>query len=452
MQILIRADSSSSIGTGHIMRDLVLAKQYKNAHITFASQNLNGNINNKILSSGYNLKVLQTNTFEELSAYIEEIAFNLLIIDNYAINHLFEKQIKTHHPMLQIMVVDDTYERHHCDILLNHNIYADSKKYLNLVPKNCVLKCGSKYTLLRQEFIEERKAAKKKKAGLFTVFLVMGGSDIQNLNPKIVDILSNFPSVILHIITTQSNPYLEELKLLIHTKKWITLHINSQNMAQLLRTSDLAILTPSVTMNEVWYMEIPFISIQVAKNQKFMQEFLQKNKRDVLNEFNTIMFEKLFKKHMHSGVTLQNFLELSTKESQMILEWRNNDNIRTWMDYKEIISIKEHQSFMKTLSETNEKVYFLVRKDKILLGVIDFIHIDKKNSSAEMGLYSKPQLKGLGYLLMREILFYAFHTLKIHTIYARIRPDNDKAISLYKKFNFKQTKKDEKFITMEYTR
>jgi len=36
--ILFRADSSSTIGTGHIMRDLVLAKQFQDAHIIFATQ------------------------------------------------------------------------------------------------------------------------------------------------------------------------------------------------------------------------------------------------------------------------------------------------------------------------------------------------------------------------------------------------------------------------------
>ena len=42
--ILFRADSSSIIGTGHIMRDLVLATQYKNSNIIFAVQDFDGNI------------------------------------------------------------------------------------------------------------------------------------------------------------------------------------------------------------------------------------------------------------------------------------------------------------------------------------------------------------------------------------------------------------------------
>ena len=46
--ILFRADSSSAIGTGHIMRDLGLAEQYSDANIIFATQELTGNVNHKI--------------------------------------------------------------------------------------------------------------------------------------------------------------------------------------------------------------------------------------------------------------------------------------------------------------------------------------------------------------------------------------------------------------------
>ena len=61
LNILIRSDSSFSIGIGHIMRDLILAKQYKNDNVIFATLNLVGNINHKITQAGYSLKILKTN-------------------------------------------------------------------------------------------------------------------------------------------------------------------------------------------------------------------------------------------------------------------------------------------------------------------------------------------------------------------------------------------------------
>ena len=57
MNILFRADSSSTIGTGHIMRDLVWAKQFDDACIIFAKQELSGNINHKIIEAGYKLEI-----------------------------------------------------------------------------------------------------------------------------------------------------------------------------------------------------------------------------------------------------------------------------------------------------------------------------------------------------------------------------------------------------------
>ncbi|MGM0623939.1 MAG: UDP-2,4-diacetamido-2,4,6-trideoxy-beta-L-altropyranose hydrolase, partial [Campylobacterota bacterium] len=76
--ILFRADSSSNIGTGHIMRDLVLAKQYPNANITFATQALDGNINNKITEAGYKLEILSSNDLQELDSVIKKLGIDMI--------------------------------------------------------------------------------------------------------------------------------------------------------------------------------------------------------------------------------------------------------------------------------------------------------------------------------------------------------------------------------------
>lgn len=96
MNILFRADSSSIIGTGHIMRDLVLAKKYskKGHNIIFATQELSGNINYKIIEDGYKLIILKSNTLKELDILIKKISIDKLVIDNYSIDYKFEKKIK----------------------------------------------------------------------------------------------------------------------------------------------------------------------------------------------------------------------------------------------------------------------------------------------------------------------------------------------------------------------
>jgi UDP-2,4-diacetamido-2,4,6-trideoxy-beta-L-altropyranose hydrolase len=284
--ILFRADSSSTIGTGHIMRDLVLAGQFQDAHIIFAVQDLPGNINHKIKEEGYEIRHLSTNDVEELDTLIKKLSIEMLVIDHYEIDVKYEKQLKTQNSTLKIMSLDDTYEKHYCDILLNHNIYADAAHYKGLVPDQCELRCGEKYTLLRDEFIEAKQAKKfLKDKGRQTVFIAMGGSDIANLNPKILGVLEQYENVQVEMVTTTANQHLKALERFVEDKPWVNLHINSNQIAKLMAQSDLAIVTPSVTMNEVWYMEIPFIAIKVADNQTYMYEFLKQNNFTVLEEF-----------------------------------------------------------------------------------------------------------------------------------------------------------------------
>ncbi len=71
IKVLFRANSSSTIGTGHIMRDLVLAKEYR--EVIFATEELEGNINYKIEEAGYRVEILKSNSEEVAIKYKEEI-------------------------------------------------------------------------------------------------------------------------------------------------------------------------------------------------------------------------------------------------------------------------------------------------------------------------------------------------------------------------------------------
>ena len=305
--ILFRADSSSTIGTGHIMRDLVLATQYPNDNIVFAAQDLNGNINHKIIEAGYEIKILESNEIKELDKLIKQLSIDLLVIDHYGIDFKFEEELKIKNPRLKILSFDDTYERHNCDILLNHNISANAKKYKKLVPKHCELRCGSKYTLLRDEFLKEKKKKRKVKSkncpvkkcpwgATMNIFVAMGGADSSNLNPKILKVLQKFSDIKVNLITTTANQNLSELKKCVKDKKWVELHIDSNKVAKLMRKADMAIVTPSVIANETHYMEVPFIAIKVAKNQQDIYKYLKKNKYDVLSEFKNKKLVKLLTK------------------------------------------------------------------------------------------------------------------------------------------------------------
>lgn len=304
MNILIRADSSSYIGTGHIMRDLVLVNQFPNDNIVFATQDLDRNINYKIDEAGYKIHTLKSNEFEELDFLIKELNIEMIVIDHYKIDYNFEKKLKEKNPNLKIFVLDDTYEKHFCDILLNHNISANEKRYKNLVPNNCELRCGSKYTLLREEFLEAKKIKNKRQKNkkTKTIFLAIGGADHSKINIKILKVIKkirkNKNNLKVNLVTTSANKNLKKLEEYCTNKKWINLQKNSNEIAKLMIESDFVIVTPSVTVNEVYFLGLPIIAIKTADNQIDIYRYLKKKRFSVLKKFKINKLVKLIKEKM----------------------------------------------------------------------------------------------------------------------------------------------------------
>ena len=151
-------------------------------------------------------------------------------------------------------------------------------------------------------------------------------------------------------------------------------------------------------------------------------------------------------------IKLINFIDLSQEEKMMILEWRNRLDIQKWMYTQNDISLEEHLDFIDSLKIIKDKLYFLVKKDNIYIGVIDFTQI-KPNESLHMGIYTNPYLKGYGKILLETIIYFSFEILKVEKIFSEVYFENERAFSLYKIYGFKEYSykivNDKKLICME---
>ncbi len=453
--ILIRADSSSTIGTGHIMRDLVLAKrEFQDCRVLFAVRDLPGNINDTIKKAGYETVELESNGIEELSAVVKEYDADTVVIDHYEIDEAAERKLKKL-TGATIFVLDDTYEKHYCDILLNHNVYADPKRYESLVPKRCEIRCGREFTLLRDEFAE----AKKRKAyrplpmtrhTKLQALVAMGGADHSNKNMEILEILEKFEDIHAHVVTTRANRNIDELKSYAAYKKNVTLHIDCNRVAELMAHSDFAIVTPSVTLNEVIFMELPFIAIQTADNQKEMADYLISGGYPVLKKFDQYLLSNEIKAMADSlRPMLIDFTKLTENEKRVVLSWRNHPEVRKWMFNKNEIPLYEHLDFIESLKKRADRLYYLVKKRKESIGVVDFTDIDYEKKRAHIGLYTDPSLKGTGKILMETIIRHAFEKMRLKTLIAEVLEENKRAVALYRKFGFKEIEKERQVIRME---
>ena len=146
---------------------------------------------------------------------------------------------------------------------------------------------------------------------------------------------------------------------------------------------------------------------------------------------------------MNNTIKMINFTDLTHSEKYKVLEWRNHPEIKQWMYTQEDISLENHLQFIESLKDTNDKLYFLVKKDNDYLGVVDFYNIDYEKQVCEFGLYANPNSKvpGVGRLLEKVCIDFVFDTLRLKKLKLEVFSNNLQVRNLHKKFNFKEIDK-----------
>lgn len=279
--VVFRADSSSEIGCGHIMRDLVFAEEFGNKEIVFFTRDLVGNINQEILKKGCKVETLYSNESKELLEVLKKYNPSDIIFDHYEIDWIFERELKDN-INIKVTSFDDTYNKHFCDSLINHNICAEKTKYDNLVPQSCEIICGNPLVRkdIREFLINKDKEYNK------TIFISMGGTDHANM---ISTILRSIPDEFKVIIaTTSSNKHIASIEKLIENKVGVELFVDHINIALLMNECGFGIISPSVISYEAIYMELPFVSIITGEDQRGIFEYYKKYGLLTMEIFNQI--------------------------------------------------------------------------------------------------------------------------------------------------------------------
>lgn len=300
MLAVIRADASTSIGSGHVMRCLTLAhrlKKEKNVKVVFVMRVLPGNLisvvekqgfevlklppaNQKYSLNGYGLwltvpmDVDAQQTIEILQHYLQEHGCDVvdrLIVDSYALDERWEQALRPY--CKEIMVIDDLANRRHdCDILLDQNFYLNKDvRYAGLVPEHCKMLLGPEHALLREEFYEAKKHLRKRDCTIKNILVFYGGSDLTNETEKAIKALVQLHdegyNFTVDIITGVSNSRREKIKKICSKYHFFHYYCQVSNMGEFMNKADLMLGAGGSTTWERLYMELPALVTAVAENQ-----------------------------------------------------------------------------------------------------------------------------------------------------------------------------------------
>ncbi|MDJ0795544.1 MAG: UDP-2,4-diacetamido-2,4,6-trideoxy-beta-L-altropyranose hydrolase [Calothrix sp. MO_167.B12] len=283
MKLVIRADASTQIGTGHIMRCLALAQAWQDVggDVMFIMATKAPLLESRLKSEGIEIVHIpvQIGSVEDARETVNlTLQFNAkwVVVDGYNFGGEYQQIIKD--DGLRLLIIDDYghAEHYYADIVLNQNISADEELYVNREPYTQLL-LGVQYTLLRREFWQWCGWKREIATVARKILVTLGGSDANNVTLKVIQALQlvEFDDLEAVVVVGGSNPHYEQLKSACLDAKFpIYLKKNVTNMPELMAWADVAIAAGGSTNWELAFMGLPSIILVLADNQRVAAEKL----------------------------------------------------------------------------------------------------------------------------------------------------------------------------------
>ena len=350
--IVFRTDASQQIGSGHVMRCLTLAEALREAGgtIAFITRNHLGNLNDYIKSKEFNIHSLpdrnESNLSESLSGYekwlgvqqsqdakdtiqvLSEIDPDWLIVDHYALDNNWEGELRPY--TKKIMVIDDLANRcHDCDVLLDQNYFHNQDRYSQLLSPSTIQLLGPQYALLRKYFAEKRKSFIHNSNEINRVFIFFGGTDPDNLTTMALKAMThpNLQNMSLDVVIGSANLHQESVREQVQENPSAKLHIQVENIAELMVKADIAFGAGGTTTWERMVVGLPSIVVTIAENQiTFIKNLDQAGYLNWIGNTDQVNVQSIQRALLDAIQNPQLLLEQS-KKSQELVEGLGNQLI-----------------------------------------------------------------------------------------------------------------------------
>ena len=133
--------------------------------------------------------------------------------------------------------------------------------------------------------------------------------------------------------------------------------------------------------------------------------------------------------------------EITIKDTDLIVKWRNSKAVNDNFIIRDRLTKKQHLDWMKNkVNKGLVKQFIAVDTNTGKPFATTYLKdIDKKHNKAEYGIFigeKEYRGKNYGQLITKLTMKYAFNTLKLNKVYARVLAYNKPSYNLFKKLGF----------------
>ncbi len=251
MRLVIRADASAEIGTGHVMRCLALAQAW---------EELGGAV--EWITSSF---VGQDSIVPaDLQSADQPQAG---VLDGYHFTPDDQRGMRER--FRPLLVIDDLADQpfYYADLLLNQNLHAHELSYH--AEPHARLLAGPRYALLRREFRRWQGWQRPIAPEARRILVTMGGGDRDNLTLRVAEAIEQcgISGREVVVLAGAANPHVPALREWVRTRPGYRLEVAVKDVTPLMTWADCAVTAAGSTCWESCFLGLPSAVVTLAPNQ-----------------------------------------------------------------------------------------------------------------------------------------------------------------------------------------